>query len=107
MAAKFGAFVHGVDLSVNMVTTALERTVSSVNGQKVQINPQVPDLNTGHIFVLPLCALSTPSDFFNAHKAKPHACNTVALLDVAHLQMQGCYSLPSNCIVIVQMPSEL
>ena len=36
MAAKFGAFVHGVDLSVNMVTTALERTVASVNGQKVR-----------------------------------------------------------------------
>lgn len=36
MAAKFGVFVHGVDLSVNMVTTALERTVASVNGQKVR-----------------------------------------------------------------------
>jgi ubiquinone/menaquinone biosynthesis C-methylase UbiE len=36
MAAKFGVFVHGVDLSVNMVTTALERTVASINGQKVR-----------------------------------------------------------------------
>lgn len=35
MAAKFGVYVHGVDLSVNMVTTALERTLATHNGQKV------------------------------------------------------------------------
>ncbi|CAL8468305.1 g7845 [Coccomyxa elongata] len=44
MAAKFGAFVHGVDLSVNMVTTALERTVASVNGQKVSF--EIADITT-------------------------------------------------------------
>ena len=35
MAAKFGVFVHGVDLSVNMVTTALERASLALCGAKV------------------------------------------------------------------------
>lgn len=35
MAAKYGAYVHGVDLSVNMVTTALERAHFAHNGFKV------------------------------------------------------------------------
>ena len=35
MASKYGAFVHGVDLSVNMVTTALERAFAAKDGHKV------------------------------------------------------------------------
>ena len=35
MASKYGSFVHGVDLSVNMVTTALERAFAAKDGHKV------------------------------------------------------------------------
>ena len=35
MASKYGAYVHGVDLSVNMVTTALERAFAAKDGHKV------------------------------------------------------------------------
>ena len=35
MASKYGAFVHGIDLSVNMVTTALERAFAAKDGHKV------------------------------------------------------------------------
>ena len=40
MASKYGAFVHGIDLSVNMVTTALERAFAAKDGHKV-ISPTV------------------------------------------------------------------
>lgn len=36
MASKYGAYVHGVDLSVNMVTTALERAFAAKDGHKVR-----------------------------------------------------------------------
>jgi cyclopropane fatty-acyl-phospholipid synthase-like methyltransferase len=36
MASKYNAYVHGVDLSVNMVTTALERAFAAHNGFKVR-----------------------------------------------------------------------
>ena len=36
MASKYGAYVHGVDLSVNMVTTALERAFAAKDGHKVK-----------------------------------------------------------------------
>jgi len=39
MASKYGSFVHGVDLSVNMVTTALERAFAAKDGHKVIICP--------------------------------------------------------------------
>ena len=35
MASKYGAYVHGVDLSVNMVTTALERAFAAKDGHRV------------------------------------------------------------------------
>ena len=35
MAQKYGVFVHGVDLSVNMVLLALERAFSQNAGYKV------------------------------------------------------------------------
>jgi hypothetical protein len=41
MAAKFGVFVHGVDLSVNMVTTALERASLALCGAKVGCMPSL------------------------------------------------------------------
>ena len=37
MASKYGAYVHGVDLSVNMVTTALERAFAAKDGHKVRL----------------------------------------------------------------------
>ena len=37
MASKYGAYVHGVDLSVNMVTTALERAFAAKDGHKVSL----------------------------------------------------------------------
>ena len=39
MASKYGSFVHGVDLSVNMVTTALERAFAAKDGHKVVTCP--------------------------------------------------------------------
>lgn len=39
MAAKHGVFVHGVDLSVNMVTTALERAAVTLAGAKARSHP--------------------------------------------------------------------
>ena len=36
MASKYGVFVHGVDLSVNMVTTALERASVTLSGAKAR-----------------------------------------------------------------------
>ena len=35
MASKYGVFVHGIDLSVNMVTTALERAAADAAAAKV------------------------------------------------------------------------
>ena len=37
MASKYGTYVHGLDLSVNMVTTALERAFAAKDGHKVQL----------------------------------------------------------------------
>ena len=39
MAAEAGAFVHGVDLSVNMILLALERASAAHNGFKVGAYP--------------------------------------------------------------------
>ena len=47
MASKYGAFVHGIDLSVNMVTTALERAFAAKDGHKV--------IPSGHSFCAVLC----------------------------------------------------
>jgi hypothetical protein len=49
MASKYGVYVHGVDLSVNMVTTALERAFAAKDGHKVLPSPQIV-----HFLCMPL-----------------------------------------------------
>lgn len=47
MAAEAGAFVHGVDLSVNMILLALERASAAHNGFKVGAYPSYFFLQLG------------------------------------------------------------
>lgn len=35
MARNYGCYVYGIDLSVNMILTALERAAAAGNGDKV------------------------------------------------------------------------
>ena len=57
MASKHGVYVHGVDLSVNMVTTALERAFAAKDGHKVLPSPEIaPSLHFAISRLVPACA---------------------------------------------------
>jgi hypothetical protein len=72
MASKHGVYVHGVDLSVNMVTTALERAFAAKDGHKVLPSLSVCTLSAFSSLLLELCLCVQVQLFAAASPAKRH-----------------------------------